>query len=653
MCGIVGVVSLRGTLPAGFEGGVKFCRDIIAHRGPDAAGLWVSPRREAIFGHRRLSIIDLASHADQPMSADNETTIAFNGEIYNYLELKERLGTCWSFKTQSDTETMLAAYDAFGTDMLNCLRGMFAFALWDEKKKRFFAARDRFGIKPFFYAIQHGHLYFASEVKALLPFLDDIATDSDGLSEYLTYQLPLTNTTLFANVKQLLPGEMMVVQDGNIRISRYYDLPVPNVDPTCKRKDLVEVIDESLKVHLRADVEIGTMLSGGFDSSMVTIRSAEIDENVTMGFHGRFLEFPGYDESEYAEIAAEVHGTDLRVRDITGQDFVDSIESVIHQLDYPIAGPGSFPQYMVSKLASESVKVVLGGQGGDEIFGGYSRYLIGYLGEALKAAISGKPDAKLPFSLNEISPRLNQLYAYQSLLDDYLRDGLQDPFHMKFHRLVDRGRDLGAEINPDAVNREHALAVYENAFSTIPALSTGNYYDMMAAFELTFLLPGLLHVEDRMSMAHSIESRVPLVDQEVVEFASRLSPSEKYPGGRLKGGIIDAFSDVVPSSITSRKDKMGFPVPLKEWMNGTARDFVMDVFSSQNAKSRGIYFSDLVIKNLSSGKKHSRKLWGLLSLELWHRSFHDRATETKAKFNASIAAAKTGRSTAPMSTPKS
>src|SRR5262249_28025600 len=271
-------------------------------------------------------------------------------------------------------------------------RGMYAFGLWDERKRRFLAGRDRFGIKPFYYAVVGDTFYFASEIKALLPFLLAIESDPEALSDSFSFQYTLGERTLFKGVHQLPPGYWLMVENGVVKTGCYWDVRY-EVDfdhsSTYFERRVAWLVNESLKFHLRADVPIGAYLSGGIDSTLIAVLSAQIDHQNRPTFHGRFAEYAGYDESEYAALAARKAGSSLHVIDITAADFRDHIHDVIWPLDVPVAGPGSFAQYMVSELASRHVKVVLGGQGGDEVFGGYARYLIAYFEQCVKAAIDG------------------------------------------------------------------------------------------------------------------------------------------------------------------------------------------------------------------------------------------------------------------------
>ena len=392
MCGIAGFVSLTASPYSRSVVALRAMSSLIAHRGPDGEGEWVSPGAHVGFVHRRLAIIDLSPSGAQPMHASNGTVIAYNGEIYNYIELRDELSAHWTFRSKSDTEVILAAYDKWGEDCVSHFRGMFAFALWDSRNHKFFASRDRFGIKPFYYTCQDGTLFFASEAKALLPFLPDIRTDSSALAEYLTFQYTIGARTLFEGIDTLLPGHSLVVTGGQIITRRYWDVQY-EVDfdhsPRFFEAKFKELLTDSMNVHLRADVQVGGYVSGGLDSSLVALLASRHDHRNRAAFHGRFMEHPGYDESHYAREVAQLAGMSLHIADITAEDFRRHIDDVIYHLDFPVAGPGSFSQFMVSKLAAKHLKVVLGGQGGDELLGGYARYLVAYFEQSIKAAMDG------------------------------------------------------------------------------------------------------------------------------------------------------------------------------------------------------------------------------------------------------------------------
>lgn len=563
------------------------------------------------------------------MQGNDGSVICYNGEIYNYIELRESLEQYWTFKTQSDTETVLAAYARWGTGCLDHLRGMFAFAIWD--KDRLFAARDRFGIKPFYYTVVDGVFYFASEMKALLPMLPDIATDPDALAEYLTLQYTLGAKTLFKGIHALPPGHALLVKNGEIRVFRYWDVHY-DIDwshtPRWFGNEMRDRLADSVKMHLRSDVPVGAYISGGIDSSLIGIMAGREATSGKVGFHGKFTEFPGYDESAYAEAACRMGGIDLHQIDITANDFRDNIEKVIYHLDTPVAGPGSFPQYMVSELASRHVKVVLGGQGGDEIFGGYARYLIAYLEQALKASIDGtQRSGNFVVTPESIIPHLTVLQEYKPLIRQLFSRGLFGPLDERYFRLIDRSADMQGEVDWAALDIGSVFERFQAIFNSEANVKKTAYFDAMTHFDFKCLLPALLQVEDRMSMAHGLESRVPLLDHSVVEFAATIPADIKFKGGQMKHFIKSTFDADLPTTLMQRRDKMGFPVPLKEWFSGELRDLVGDVFATQKNRHRQFFNAEAILANFDKAERFSRKTWGLLSLELWQQLFHDRAAD--------------------------
>lgn len=605
--------------------------NLIAHRGPDGQGFWQAPHDICGLAHRRLSIIDLSESGHQPMAASNGSVLTFNGEIYNYLELMAELNGSWNFRSRSDSETILAAYERWGVDCLDHLRGMFSFAIWDGD--RLFAARDRFGIKPFYYAIVEGVFYFASEIKALLPVLPEISTDPDALAEYITFQYTIGDKSLFKHVHVLLPGHAIIVEKGEVRIRRYWDVHY-NIDfdhtPKWFAERMQDILQESISIHLRSDVPVGAYVSGGIDSSLIAILAAREEASGKVGFHGKFTEFPGYDESPFAEVASTQAGLELHQIDITATDFRNSIERIIYHLDQPVAGPGSFPQYMVSKLAAEHVKVVLGGQGGDEIFGGYARYLIAYFEQAISSAIDGTHrNGNFVVTPESIIPHLTVLQEYKPLIRQLFSKGLFGPLDERYFRLVDRSTDVESEVDWSMIDKDAVFGRFQSIFNSERNVRKEALFDSMTHFDFKCLLPALLQVEDRMSMAHGLESRVPLLDHSVVEFAATIPADIKFKGGQMKHFIKSTFGADLPQQLMDRRDKMGFPVPLKEWFSGELHNFTMDVFSTQKNRARPYFNTDVILGNFDKGERFSRKTWGLLSLELWHQIFHDRASEYK------------------------
>jgi len=629
MCGIGGAVSLSLTPLANAVGVVEVMNDVLRHRGPDGEATWVHDRGVVAFAHRRLAIIDLES-GDQPMTDGAGNWVTHNGEIYNYIELRGLLGKD-RFTTRSDTEVILRSYREWGEGCLDRLRGMFSFALWDEETQTLFAARDRFGIKPLYYAVVDGVLYFASEVKALLPFLPKVETDLAGLADYLTFQFPLAGKTLFAGVQELLPGHFLRVRNGSVETARYWEVYFePDFDHTGDfyERRVQELLAESISFHLRADVPIGSYLSGGLDSSIVASLASTTHGPGMMGFTGRFA-MPGYDESRYARSVAEDRGFELHEVEIGPEDFVKRIGEVVYHLDYPVAGPGSFPQFMVSELAAQHRKVVLGGQGGDEIFGGYVRYLIAYFEQCIKGAIEGTlHTGNFIVTYESIIPNLTALQQYKPMLQDFWRDGLFEDIDHRYFRLISRTPTASPEIRWELLGDYSPFESFQKVFRA-ENVGKQSYFDLMTHFDFKTLLPALLQVEDRVSMAHGLEARVPFLDHPLVETAATIPSNVKFKDGTMKHVLKSAMGSSVPAMIAERKDKMGFPVPLTEWVNGPAREFVLDVFSGARSQQRALVDNKKVVEGLARESRYGRKIWGLLCLELWQQEFHDKEAHFK------------------------
>lgn len=626
MCGIAGIARLNNDGYPDLEHHLRVMNRIQAHRGPDGEGVWVERGRRLGFAHRRLKVIDLVT-GDQPMTDAAGNTICYNGEIYNYIELRDELRD-YEFRTTSDTEVILAAYGKWGTACVDHLRGMFAFAIWDERSHQLFCARDHFGIKPFYYAVADDTIYFASEAKTLMPFLPSIETDTQALKDYLVFQFCLDGKTLFEGVRELSPAHRIVVKNGQVEIDRYwevyYDLDFEHT-PAYFTRALREMVQESVKIHTRSDVPVGAYLSGGVDSGAVaSLAATGLNNGKFMAFNGKFSLGDLYDESMYARDIAEAGGMDLKELDISSRDFVESIGRVIYHLDYPVAGPGSFPQYHVSKLAAQHRKVVLGGQGGDEIFGGYTRYLIAYFEQCIKAAIDGTMhNGNFIVTYESIIPNLVALKNYKPLIKQFWREGLFEDHDKRYYNLINRAPNMEKEIRWSELGDYRPFEVFSRLFNG-DNVRKESYFDLMTHFDFKTLLPALLQVEDRMSMAHGLESRVPLVDRSIVEFAATMPSNVKFKDGTLKMVLINAMRDDLPQSVINRTNKMGFPVPLNEWLGGELKDFVADVFNSRAARERPYFNHDKILDSIYGESRFGRKAWGLLSLEIWHQQYHDR-----------------------------
>ncbi len=369
----------------------------------------------------------------------------------------------------SDTEVIIKAYEKWGEECVNHLRGMFAFAIWDEINQKLFCARDRFGIKPFYYTQNREGFFFASEIKALLPFVDEIATDLNGLKDYLAFQFTLGEKTLFEGIKQLLPAHTLIVRNRSFSTRKYwevqYDLDWHHTG-TYFRDELRNRMMDSIRIHLRSDVPVGSYLSGGLDSSIVGSLARQIQTNHDYhAFHGKFLTGPEYDESHYARAVCKHCDMTLHEKDFTSDDFLNNIRKVIYHLDYPVAGPGSFPQYMTSQMASEHLKVVLGGQGGDEIFGGYVRYLISYFEQCIKGAIEGTMNSgNFVVTYESIIPNLASLRNYKPLMKEFWKEGLFEERDKRYFRLINRANGMLQEINWELLEPYSAFKTFQEIF---------------------------------------------------------------------------------------------------------------------------------------------------------------------------------------------
>ena len=629
MCGIAGIITTER-----FEDLHETLRtmgEVLHHRGPDDEGYYL--HENVGFVHKRLSIIDLLT-GHQPMCNEDESVwIVLNGEIYNYLELRTQLlAQGHVFRTSSDTEVILHLYEQHGDQFLNKLIGMFAFVIHDQRKNRLLAARDYFGIKPLYYAFDDKGFIFASEIKSIVKVRPQChRADVCAINEYLTFQFCLGDKTFFQGVRKLLPGHYLVVEDvpGRPRMAarQYWNLDF-TVDPTHDEDHYADrvlmLLEDSVRLQLRSDVPLGCHLSGGLDSTSVTCIAASLLDAQVKTFTGAFSEGKDYDETEYAREVSLAAGTEYFEVRPTAADFVDTLPRIIYHMDEPAAGPGVFPQFLVSKLASEHVKVVLGGQGGDEMFGGYARYLVAYLEQCIKGAVyQTQEEGKYVVTLQSIIPNLAVLREYVPMMQSFWQTGLFEDMDRRYFRLIDRSDGIENLYSDDLLchrRRHDVFAEFQQIFN---APHTKSYFNKMTHFDLKTLLPALLHVEDRTSMAFSLESRVPILDHRLAELVARIPPTMKFRGGRLKHIFKTAVRNVVPPKILNRQDKKGFPVPLTEWYQRELHDFVTDVLLSDSARQRGIYKPKRIEKALQREQKFGRQIWGLLCLELWFREFVD------------------------------
>lgn len=628
MCGIAGFV---GSL-APQQG--QEALNVMSHRGPDGYGDWYSPDHQVWLGHRRLAVIDLEG-GKQPLSnADGSLWITFNGCIYNYVELREELiakGYC--FYTKSDTEVLLYAYEEYGEDCPKYLNGMFAFAIWDTQQKKLFCARDRLGQKPFYYGLQQNTFCFASEIKGLwaMDFFER-HPDQAALQEYLTFQMLLDDKTMFQGIYKLLPGHSLVYRPENntVKTGKYWDIDYLWIEDQPESyfvERLRELLEDSIRIQVRADVPVGAYLSGGLDSSAITClmtKLASPNAAPLKTFTGAFKEGRQYDESPYARIVSTHAGTDYHETIPTASDFIQSIRHIIYHMDEPAAGPGVFPQYRVAQDASKHVKVILGGQGGDEIFSGYARYQLCQLEDCLRALIREKGDKSSHIAaLASIAPNLSMLEQYVPMMKNFWSDGLFDSQEKRYYSLMNRSGDFKDVLHPEFLTAE--TAIFDKFSALFYASNATTFLERMQYFDLKVHLQGLCQVDDRTNMAWGLESRSPLMDYRILELVAATPPAIKFNHGTAKHLLRTACQEVIPPAIYQRKDKMGFPVPLSSWVKQELREEIREILLDPGAAISDFVDIRALENSIAHEKEFSRGIWGLLSLELWYQTFSSNA----------------------------
>jgi asparagine synthase (glutamine-hydrolysing) len=608
---------------------VKAMADTIHHRGPDDEGYYVSG--PIGLGFRRLSIIDLQS-GHQPLSnEDGSIWIVFNGEIYNYQELRAfLLSKGHVFKTQSDTEVIVHLYEELGPQCLEKLRGMFAFAIWDENAKSLFLARDRVGIKPLYYCLTNKSLVFASEIKAILadPSIErEIAPEM--IDRFLTFLYVPGEETLLKGIRKLPPGHYLLVKDGRPTLRQYWDLqfgqPSRNISFKDAESELLGLLAETVQQHMIADVPVGVLLSGGVDSTGVLSFAVERTQKEISSFTVGFAGGQVADERPYARLAAETFGTRHHEMTISPEDFASFMPQYVWHMEEPVCEPPAIAMYYVSKLARKYVTVLLSGEGGDEAFAGYSNYRNLVWLERVKRGL-GPMNGAIAQGLS-IANRLFHLpraARYAPLMNhrfpDYYNGRTSNPYRYT-------GNGLGALYSASygqGIDREHSLEPVRRLQEHVRGQNT---LDAMLYIDTKTWLPDdLLIKADKMTMANSVELRVPLLDHRLLEFAASLPSSFKLKGFSTKYILKKTISQRIPQAIHDRK-KTGFPVPYESWLRNDLKGFVWDVLTDRETINRGFFSKDAIERLLlanSNGANYSKEIFSLLSLELWQRAFLER-----------------------------
>ena len=601
MCGFVGFVDKAKNK----KKIIKDMADIIKHRGPDSDGYYVDDN--FAVGFRRLSIIDLAG-GDQPIyNEDNTKLITFNGEIYNYKEIKEDLiKNGHKFKTNSDTEVLLHGYEEYGAKLLNKLRGMFAFVIYDVKNNSLFGARDFYGIKPLYYYQNDNEFMFGSEIKSFLAHPDfKKELNRDMLKQYLTFQYSVLEDTFFKNVYKLRPGHYFEYKDGNLKIEKYYeiDLTSDNSKSLEEWKDIIrKELNESLKYHKISDVEVGSFLSSGVDSSIVATLS-NVDKTFTVGYDNK-----KYSEIDYAKELSEKIGVKNISKKISKKEYFDKFSDIQYYMDEPLADPSAAALYFVANTASKHVKVALSGEGADEIFGGYNIY---------HEPFSVSWYYKIPYPIRACIGSL--AYPFRN--------------HPGFNFLVRRGKKLEDRYVGNAFifepNDADKILSYEDKRNfkelTKPFYDKTKNYDMvgkMQYIDFNFWLIGdILLKADKMSMANSLEVRVPFLDRVLISNVIGIPTKYKIVGNETKYAFRQVCKETLDPKWAEKK-KLGFPVPIREWIKEEdIYNHIYKMFSEANE----FFKPDRIIKLLEdhkNGKRdNSRKIWTIYTFLVWYQEY--------------------------------
>jgi asparagine synthase (glutamine-hydrolysing) len=619
MCGIAGIVS---TEAGGVEAATihRMCQTLV-HRGPDDEGVLV--RDGAGLGMRRLSVIDVAGGHQPVFNEDGTIWIVFNGEIYNFAELRqELLSRGHRLATNSDTEVIVHLYEDLGADCVLKLRGMFAFALYDQRNRRLLLARDRLGKKPLHYALHNGQLLFASEMKAILAVAPELATvDSQALLQYFYFGYVPDPGTAFTPIRKLPPGHLLEFEKGEVRLRQYWDLPHYDTHSPSSEEECLEELEhrlaEAVRIRLIADVPLGAMLSGGTDSSIVVALMARASAGPVKTFSIGF-KHADFNEAKYARMVAERFGTDHHELFLE-PDILDTVETLSRSLEEPFGDSSMLPTYFVSSLARKHVTVALSGDGGDEAFAGYERYWLllhqrahDWIPQWARRLYREQIHRWIPSGV----PGRSLAYSMSLPWEERYTEGVSlQPFQRQFGLLS--ADFLNAQRNG------HPLELFRDYLQQAPArdpLSRVLYLDTK-----TYLPGDILTKVDRMSMATSLEARSPILDHKFLEWVTGLGPEWKMRNGQQKYIFRKLAERVgVPRDVLNRP-KQGFALPLVHWMRSELKDLILSVLLEPQALQRGYLnpqgVRQLLDEHFVARRDHSPRIWRLLMFELWHRNF--------------------------------
>jgi len=623
MCGFAAWFDPGGSSPD--PSSLTAAAGTLAHRGPDDTAFHAEPGLGLAF--RRLSIVDVAGGAQPLANEDGTVRIVYNGEIYNHESLRRELeAKGHRYRTHSDTESIVHAYEEWGDSCVERLRGMFAFALWDRRRRRLFLARDRVGIKPLYWTRARGALVCASEIKALFAFPGvERSVHTPAVVEHLTLRYVASPATLFAGIEKLEPGHVMAVDASGVTRRRYWSVgyePKLEMDDRQALEELESRLTESVRLRLMSEVPLGALLSGGVDSSVVVALMSRMVHRPVQTFSVGF-DAPGpYSELPFARRVAQHLGTEHRDLVVGARDLIRELPSLVWHQDEPVSEPAAIPTFLVSQLARETVTVVLTGEGGDELFAGYPKYAVEPLARRLsrlpallRDPLLGGGADRLPFRLRRL-----QVVARSARFRDE-----SERMASWFAGLA--GDERARLLSPALRAHDHLAAAAFRA--ALAASAARRPLDRMLDADLRLWLPDdLLMKMDKMSMAASIEARVPLLDHPLIEWAARLPDRFKVRGFEGKVLLKRLARRLVPREVVDRR-KVGFTVPLAPWFRGPLRPLLMDTLLSPTCLGRGYYDAGVlrgyVEDHVAGRRDRARELWTLLTLELWHRAFVDRA----------------------------
>jgi len=624
MCGITGMVYHQDGERASQDVLQRMCRSLI-HRGPDDEGYFVN--RTVGLGMRRLQIIDLST-GHQPISnEDGRYWIVFNGEIFNYQELRddlERKGH--RFQTSTDTETIIHAYEEYGLDCASKLNGMFAFAIWDKELKQLVIARDRLGVKPLYYYMDERCLVFGSELKALLACPEvPRSVNFEALDVFLTFEYVPSPMSMFQGIKKLPPGHFLILRHGVIDIKQYWSIDYATENSEHPEQDLYELLKDAVRLRMISDVPLGAFLSGGVDSSAVVCMMSELVEQPIKTFSIGFDD-PSYNELSYARQVANHFKTDHH--ELTIQpDIVGLVEGLIHYLDEPLADVSVFPTYLVSKLAREHVTVVLSGDGGDELFAGYDWYVADRVDQYYRKLPKFLRQSLMP-GLLDLLPPSSQKKGLVNKAKRFVSGAVQGEHLHHYRWTMYANQEMKQNLYDSSMwgripnrNAESRFVPYLNQYPQAPRIWRQQYADIHS-----FMVDDILVKVDRMSMANSLEARTPFLDYRMVEFAMRLPSNLNLQGLQTKALLKRSLRGKVPDEILYRK-KEGFSIPMKHWLREELKPMLGDVLSADRMKREG-YFNSAYIDTLKDEHwrgtaNHAHELWSLMMFEIWKDKIFD------------------------------